>query len=95
MLQDCMPSGDAAQWLESLNYNPKTLGSIPWRGQDIVQLLCLFESTLVHYLFVTPFVCMALTHNCAHVKDPLSICRKRGLTVGDMETQKHSTHDIF
>ena len=29
---------------------------------------------------------------CVHVKDPISICRKRA---GGMETRKHYTHDFF
>ena len=42
----------------------------------------------------TPFVCTARTHICPHVKDPISICRKRvGLTVAGMETRKHWTEE--
>ena len=37
-----------------------------------------------------PFVLSARTLNCGHVKDPISICRKRvGFTAGGMKTQKH------
>ena len=82
-----------AQWLESPNSNLKTLGSIPWRGrvrdnfsvppsQLLCRLLCAYP----------PFVCTAHTQMCPHVKDPISMCRKRvGLTASDMETQKHCT----
>ena len=36
--------------------------------------------------------CTARTHICAHVKDLISICRKRvGLAAGGMETHKHCT----
>ena len=39
------------------------------------------------------YQCMARTHICAHVKDPVSICCKRvGLTAGGVRTQKHCTH---
>ena len=39
-----------------------------------------------------PCVCTARTHMCAHVKDTISICRKRvGLTAGGIETRKHCT----
>ena len=32
---------------------------------------------------------------CAHVKDPISICRKRvGITADGVETRKDCTHDI-
>ena len=41
---------------------------------------------------VCRFVCTARTQMCAHVKDPISISRKRlGLTAGSMETRKHCT----
>ena len=37
-------------------------------------------------------MCTARTQICAHVKDPMSIGRKRvDLTAGGMETQKHCT----
>ena len=39
-----------------------------------------------------PFVCMARTDNCAHVTDPISICRIRvDLTACGMDTRKHCT----
>ena len=52
------------------------------------------ESTLVQTcLCLTPpplsplFICTERTHMCAHLKDPISVCRKRvGLTAGRMET---------
>ena len=38
------------------------------------------------------FVCTARTQMCAHVEDPISICRKRvGLTADGMETRQHCT----
>ena len=71
----------------------KTLGSIPWRGRvwngfsiPPSQLLCRFVCAW------PPFLCTACTQICVHVKDPLSICRKRvSLAAGGMETQKHCT----
>ena len=37
-------------------------------------------------------MCTTRTQICAHIKDPISICRKRiGLTAGGMETRKHCT----
>ena len=30
---DIVMTGDGGQWLDSQNSNPKTLGSIPWRGR--------------------------------------------------------------
>ena len=85
--QSINQTGDVAQWLVRQNSNPKTLGSIPWRGRvrDNVsvppgQLMCR----------ITPFVCTERTQICAHVKAPTSICRKRvGLTTGGMVTQKY------
>ena len=42
-----------------------------------------------------PFVCTAGTQMCAHVKDPISICRKRvDLTAGGMKTRKLHTGKI-
>ena len=39
-------------------------------------------------------MCTARTHICAHVKDPISICRKRvGLTAGGMKTRKHCVQE--
>ena len=74
-------------------HNPKTLGSIPWWGRvrhifsvPPTQLLCRLVCAW------PPFVCAARTQICVHVKDPISICRKRvGLTAGGMETRKHCT----
>ena len=44
------------------------------------------------FVFDPLFVCTARTYNCAHVKDPISISRKRvGLRAGGMETRKHCT----
>ena len=46
------------------------------------------DSLLCADLFVSdpPFVCTARTQICAHVKDPISICRKRiGITAAGME----------
>ena len=41
---------------------------------------------------LSPFVCTARTQMCAHVKDPIPICRKWvGLTAGDIEKRKHCT----
>ena len=38
--------GDVAQWLESWNSNPKTLGSIAWRGRvKDCEFFCPSEST--------------------------------------------------
>ena len=69
-----------AQWFESRNSNPKTLGPIPWRikVRYSVCFFCSSESTLVqNCLCLTPLrVCMARTQSCTHVKDPISICRK-------------------
>ena len=39
---------------------------------------CPSESTFVQTCVSdAPFVCTTLTHICAHVKEPISICRKR------------------
>ena len=71
-----------ARWSESRNSNPKTLGLTPWRGRvrhsvsiPPSQLLC----RLVWLCLpppLSPFVCTVRTQMCAHVKDPISICRK-------------------
>ena len=40
-----------------------------------------------------PFAGTARTHICAHVNDPISICRKRaGLTAGGMVTHKNTAY---
>ena len=57
---------------------------------------CPSESTLVQtclYLPPLPPSCLQHTHNfCAHVKDPIFICRKRvGLTAGGMQDTKTRT----
>ena len=76
-------------------FNPKTLGSIPWRGRakNRVFVFCPCESTLVQ-----PCSCLTrlrLRHAPnirAHVKYPISICRKRvGLTAGDIVSRNHCT----
>ena len=83
---------DVAQWLESRNSNPKTLGSSPWRDGN---MFCPSESTLVQTCLrrLTPIRVYGMDQICAHVKDQISICRKRvGHTAGgNMETQKHCT----
>ena len=80
-------SGDVARWLESRNPNPKTLGSIPL-SLRVNSCADLFVRPDPPY----PSLCTARTHMCAHVKDPISICRKRvGLIVGGMT--KHENTD--
>ena len=56
---------------------------------------CPSESTLVQTcVCLTPLRVYSTHQNiCAHVKDPISICRKRvGLTAGGMKTRKHVLH---
>ena len=67
----------------------------PVASQCEGQTLCSSESTLVqNCLCLTPFVCTARTHICAHVKYPISTCRKGvGLAAGCMETRKHCTQE--
>ena len=78
---------DVAQWLHHRNYNPKTLGLIPWRGRVrnsflSLQLLCRRVSAW------PPFV----TQTCVHVKDPISICHKRvGLTAAGLSATPNQT----
>ena len=86
LLPTCL-AGDVAQWLETRKSNPKTQGSIPWWGKcEGHFFLCSSESTLVCTRQAS-FVCTARTQMCAHVKDPIYICRKRvGLTAGGIET---------
>ena len=86
---------DTAQWLESRNSSPKTLGSILWQGRVRNSFFCPSKSTLVQTsLCLTPFVCTACTQMCAHVQDPISIYRKRvGLTDGGTEAPKHCTQE--
>ena len=65
-------------------------------GTDGGQFFCSSGSTLVQTcLCLTPlFVYTARTHICTHVKDPISICRKRvGLAACDIETRKHCTQE--
>ena len=54
---------DVAQWLESRNSNPKTLGSIPWRGGVTNSFFCLSESSLVQ-------TCLCLTPLRVHGTHP-------------------------
>ena len=83
-------TGDVAQWLERRELiNPKTLGSTLWWGR-------------VRAVFLSPRVNsragLCVPHDplpvygthphslCAHVNDPISICRKRkGLTAGGIK----------
>ena len=85
---DVYEMGDVAQWLERQSCNPKTLGSIPWRRRVRDS-----ESTLV--CAWPPFVCTACTQMCVHVKDPISICRKRvGFTAGGMYGHTQVLHTL-
>ena len=87
-------TGDVAQWFESRISNPKTLGSIPWRGKvsNSLSLSLRVNSRADSFLPDPPLVCTTRTGMCTHIKDPTSICRKRvGLTAGDTETRKHCT----
>ena len=60
-----------AQWLESQNSNPKTLGLIPWRGR-VSSLFCVPPHQLLCRLGARPLLCVYGTHHiCAHVKDPM------------------------
>ena len=75
--------------------NSKILASIPWLGRVRDIFFCPSELTLVQTcLYMDPASCvMARTQICAHVKDPLSICRKRvGLTAGGILTHKYCIH---
>ena len=78
--------GDVAQWLESRNSNPKTLGSIPWQCRVRDSLSPLSQLGLVQTCLCLIPLCVYGTQIYAHVTDPVSICRKRvGLTT--METR--------
>ena len=68
-------------------------GFDPLLGQGEENHFSPSESTLVQTcLCLNPFLCTARTQICAHVKDPISIFRKRlGLTASGMETRKHCT----
>ena len=85
-----------AQWLGRRNSNPKTQGSIPWRSRvrdsfSVPPSQLWYRPACVWLLFA----CTARTQICAHVKDPISICRKRiGLTAGGIETQKYRTQGV-
>ena len=84
-------TGDVAQWLERRNSNTKTLDLIPWRGRVKGSFFLSLRVNSCADLFVpnAPFARTARTQICAHVKDPLSISRKRvGLTTAVMVTQK-------
>ena len=71
-------------------WNP---GFDPLEGQGEAQIFCPSESTLVQpCLCLNPLRVCARTQICAHVKDPISTCRKKvGLTAGGIKTQKHCT----
>ena len=75
-----------AQWIE-LDSNLKTMLSSP-------QFLYPPMSTLVQTVVSDPpFVCTACIQICAHVKDPILVCRKRaGLTARGMEAWKYCIH---
>ena len=57
-----------AQWVESRNSNPKTLGSIPWRGQGELQFFCPSEATLVQ-------TCLCLTPLLVYDTNP-NVCAR-------------------
>ena len=62
------------------------------KGQFFVSLLLLVNSCADLFVPDPSFVCTTRTQMCAHVKDLISICRKRvGITAGGMETRKHYT----
>ena len=73
-------------------------GFDPLAGQDggggsfsvpPIKLLCTLDS----FVPDPPFVCTARTKLHAHVKDPLSTCRKRaGLTAGGMVKPTYCVH---
>ena len=68
--------GDVAQWLESRNSNPKTLGSIPRRGRVKSSFPVPPSQLLCADLFVPDcpppphFMCTACTNMFAHIKIP-------------------------
>ena len=78
------------------NSNTETLGSIPWRGAGSETVFSVPPSQLLCRVVCAwpPFVCTTRTQIGAHVKDPISICRKiLGFTAGSMEPQKYCTQE--
>ena len=68
--------------------------SEPWWGRVRKSFVIPPNQLRLVYAWPPPplFVCKARTQICAHVKDPISFCRKRiSLTAGSMETSKHCT----
>ena len=85
--------GNVAQWLEHGKSNPKTVGSIHWRGRVRHRYWFFFSSIPPSQLLcrlvcaLTPLrVYAARTQMCVHVKDPISNYRKRvGLVANSIE----------
>ena len=79
------------------DFKSEDRGFDPLAKQGEEQFFCPSESNLVQTrLCLTPtpthLECTARIRMCAHVKDPISIWRKRlGLTAGGIKTRKHFT----
>ena len=90
-------NGGRTSVVRELEFKSVDPGFDPLAGQGGVQFFWpASESTLVQTCFVPdpPFVCTARIKTCAHVKDPILICRKRvGLKAVGIETRKHCTQE--
>ena len=82
--------GRCSSVVRESDFKPEDLGFDPLAGQGENQFFSSLRVNSCADLFVPdpPFVFTARTQICEHVKDPISICRKRvDLTAGGMETQ--------
>ena len=87
----CITGGRGAVVRES-EFKSEDPGFDPLAGQDERQFFCPSEAALCADLLVpdpSSWVRQAFDLFCAHVKDPISVCRKRVVvTAGGMETRK-------
>ena len=71
---------------DSREFKSEDPGFNPLAGQGKRQVFFSVESTLVQ-------TCLCLTPLCAHVKDPISTCRKTvGITAGGMEKNENTAY---
>ena len=78
-------TGERSSVVRESEFKSEDPGFDPLERQGEKPFFCPSELTLVQTclcLYRPPFVCVTCTQICAHVKDPISICHKRGLTVG-------------
>ena len=78
-------TGDVAQWVVGIQIRRPRVWSPGGAGWETVLLSLRVNSCADVFVPEPPSCLRHRTHICAHVKDPVSICRKRaGLTAGSI-----------